>query len=1108
MPVNVYRDFVIQITASTDGLYTAWATDPDKGRTSKVEFRLPEGFNSFKAGGISRSDRCVHVKRRKPGLDAEAVGKRLYDALFQGKLGERFQQFRRQPLRLELVLEGGRDASARLHALPWEMLFDDHHLGLDSHYSIVRSVTDTAQTGETFGAWSTSTYARRLRVLAVASDPENLETLDLEVEKVNLTEEKLQVRHLDDVSRRGLQARLQEGFHILHFMGHGGIVDDTPVLYFKDAENGFRTVSGTDLANDLRCIGHKLRPNLVVLNSCHGSAVVGHEDDLRGVALELFKAGVPAVVAMRREIPDPAAIQFSLALYRQLAQDKTVDEAVVLGRSAISQLPESEGGSSWSVPVLFSKLPNGRLFRNPFPWKPLIAALSVLTLFVAAFLINKAMADIRIAFDEVRGTESALWKDTTPLKMGLAVVKGVTPVRDQADYQVAVRLENGKTRRLVATIMDRGGRPLPEVILQADSAGTPEAIADLKEELLYQLLDRLNLLDEQARGEIKRLRPVTAQVRRTNSKGVEAMEAGDLLAAEQAFANAVDMDENYAVAHSNLAMLLFRQARYEEALPHAQKAVNQVDVFQVFHYNLACIQLALKETEAATVSLARAIDLDPGYVAARHELGKIHLAEKNWQPARAAFEQCGDFVPALKNLGRLSRALGAAEEAIVYLEQALTLPQDDSLQTAEILYLLALCYRDMNQLDLACTRVAAYFAIPHAEHLSWRKELDQLKCEQTVMLNQTQREVTVRNGPFALITDLEGPFTVSAAGRLWPASFRGALSQGWTLTTSKKVVATLLCASGNLISLEGPGTWVIDEALCTIGQKRAPGLFSLLSDQFSREQLSLGPTLSLYSRGDEKYVMLAPIGFTSSPRPELVWTDIPDMAEWRLTLREPGRRRPHPLKIKDPNRESIPKGSSTISVCRMSWPRQWPPLRPGSKYRVTIEPILNNKLGSGPVRIIADMQLVDTPDVLQKQLQKIDTPADEPDSKLLLKAAAYRGADDRGAAIMVRLDLFAVRAELGDALALGQAYLEAGLTDFAIPWFTYLLERKIDVSMLTKAEEGLGRAHLVEARYQQALLHLTRARALYFQMGNLLAVALIDEAIAEAENLLTALEFR
>ncbi len=1108
MPDKDYQDFVIQISSSQAGHYSAQATDPRKGRTSRTDFCLPQDLDSFRGGVASRTDRDVRNKSRKPTLDPEAVGKLLYEALFQGKIGERFQQFRAQRLRIELVLEGGRSEAAGLHALPWEMLFDGHHLGLDSHYSIVRSVTDGQQASETFGSKPAPlAYSPRIRVLAVASDPKDLEALDLEAEKDLLAAEKLYLRHLKDVSRKGLQAQLAEGYHILHFMGHGGIVDGTPVLYFKDGDDGFRTVSGTDLANDLRSLDRKLWPNLVVLNSCHGSAVSEHEDDLRGVALELFEAGIPAVVAMRREIPDPAAIQFSLALYRQLAQDKTIDEAVVLGRSAISQLSELEGAGSWSVPVLFSKLPNGRLFRKPFPWKPLVATLVTLAVFAAAFLIYKALADIRVSFDEVSGTESVLWKDITPLKMGLAAVKGITPAQDQADYQVAIRLEKGKTSRLVAAIMDGDGKPLPEVILRLDSASTPEAIADLKEELLYRLLDRFGLLlDEKEKGEIKRLRPVAALVRRTNSDGVKAMEAGDLAAGESLFVKAIEADDDYATAHSNLAMLLFRQARFEEALPHAAKAAELVDVFPVFHYSLARVQLALKETEAAAMSLARAIDLDPGYVPAYHELGKIHLAEKDWQAARSAFAKCADFAPALKNLGRLSRMLSAPDEAIVYLEQALALPQDDSLQTAEILFLLALCYAETDRIDLACARVAAYDAILHAEHLAWRKQLDPLSCESVPVQSKARPRQIVRGGPFALLIPFEGTFSALAeSGRRSTVSFRDALRPGQKLEADEGAQAILVCGTGNLINLEGPGSWLLDETLCSTGKREASGLFSLLLDPMERERLSLGPTFTLASRGESTYAVLDPIEATASSRPNLIWTDAPGITGWRLTLKDRRRRRLGSARIETVDHERLPLGNETVAVCRTSWPESWLSLQPGKQYMIEIKPIHDDE-SSDPILLVTYLRLIEGADALHDRLARIDQLEMKPVLRQMLRASAQRDGGDLGAAVAARLRLFESRGSDGDALNLAQAYLNAGLVEFAAPWFSYLLDRDIPTRMHADAEAGLGQAHLIKKEYEPALTYLARARALYHNSGNPLAADLIDENMAEARAQLAKLE--
>ena len=69
---------------------------------------------------------------------------------------------------------------------------------------------------------------------------------------------------------------------------------------------------------------------------------------------------MPAVVAMRHKITDPAAIAFSGTLYRRLAAGDPIDAAVTEGRIALNG---SSGSSEWATPMLFMRLPDGHLFK-------------------------------------------------------------------------------------------------------------------------------------------------------------------------------------------------------------------------------------------------------------------------------------------------------------------------------------------------------------------------------------------------------------------------------------------------------------------------------------------------------------------------------------------------------------------------------------------------------------------------------------------------------------------------------------------------------------------------------------------------------------------------
>ena len=78
-------------------------------------------------------------------------------------------------------------------------------------------------------------------------------------------------------------------------------------------------MTGAELAEELRGLTSAQWPSLFVLNACHGGAVALGARGLTGIAAELHRAGLPAVVAMRREIGDDAAVTFSRTFYKAVA---------------------------------------------------------------------------------------------------------------------------------------------------------------------------------------------------------------------------------------------------------------------------------------------------------------------------------------------------------------------------------------------------------------------------------------------------------------------------------------------------------------------------------------------------------------------------------------------------------------------------------------------------------------------------------------------------------------------------------------------------------------------------------------------------------------------
>lgn len=340
----------------------------------EAPFRLPgtPGEWLHLRSGLARSLRHLVPEEGSPASGAPwQTGEALFRALFSGQpglllahsLGSSGERGLRLRLRFRLDTDDPR--LALLHSLPWELLYkadSRDFLGLSRQTPIVRSL-------EVPRPVPALPLPSPLRILAVPALPEGTVHLDLDLERRNLEEAwaahpDVEIVLLDKPGPSGLrQALLEAPFHVIHFMGHGEMDPATGrgVLFFAGVDGTRIRVSGESLAallKDVRTV------RLVFLNACEsGRTPDGAEvDPFAGVATALVLGGIPAVVAMQLPVSDAAAIVFSRTVYERLAAGDLLDAAVAEGRLALyTEFPDSV---EWAVPVLFSRIPDGRLFRR------------------------------------------------------------------------------------------------------------------------------------------------------------------------------------------------------------------------------------------------------------------------------------------------------------------------------------------------------------------------------------------------------------------------------------------------------------------------------------------------------------------------------------------------------------------------------------------------------------------------------------------------------------------------------------------------------------------------------------------------------------------------
>lgn len=301
------------------------------------------------------------------------IGARLYDTLFRfdfsgtpKDLTDAFLTARAGASHKDEGLGFAIDLSEvpELSRIPWEALYladgyEELLLGIDTGTNIVRHLESYSDAG------LPPAVQHPIRMLvAVANTDSELEAgteignIERRLGSLPREDERYEIATLERATKADLHRRIVKWRpHIVHFIGHGGFMDEKGVIYLHSgkAEGGRVAVNSTALRDLVR----NNPPWLVVLNSCLSGAAAT-ADPFAGVAQNLIRANVPFVVAMQAPISDDAAIRFSEDFYEALAGGDTVATAVTRGRNGIHGLEEESLQPELITPVLYS---NGRAER-------------------------------------------------------------------------------------------------------------------------------------------------------------------------------------------------------------------------------------------------------------------------------------------------------------------------------------------------------------------------------------------------------------------------------------------------------------------------------------------------------------------------------------------------------------------------------------------------------------------------------------------------------------------------------------------------------------------------------------------------------------------------
>jgi len=262
----------------------------------------------------------------------------------------------------------GEPATAWLAEFPWEVLriptvSPTCYAALDHRLSIVRSLAVTQPL-------QPRTVVLPLQVLLVRAGARGHGGLRFESEQESITDALFSIadvkcKFLDMPTRQDLRRALYDfDPHVLHFMGHGKVDEDTGsgCVYLRDEKGDpdpLRAQDVEELFSGLSAL------RLVVLNACQSArgtlSVNGHGS----VAGALVSRGVAAVIAMQFAISDGAARAFTAEFYTRLAKGGLIDDAVTEGRLAMrSKVADS---FEWCTPALYMRAEAAGVLLQPAP---------------------------------------------------------------------------------------------------------------------------------------------------------------------------------------------------------------------------------------------------------------------------------------------------------------------------------------------------------------------------------------------------------------------------------------------------------------------------------------------------------------------------------------------------------------------------------------------------------------------------------------------------------------------------------------------------------------------------------------------------------------------
>ena len=243
--------------------------------------------------------------------------------------------------------------------LPWELMRIDPR-GDPVCLSTRTALTRYVELNEPVGAVSAPQPVRILGIIPQGSGlntAKEKEALDRALAELD---DMVQMTWLEGIVTRDhiREALLRNDYHLVHFIGHGKLDGEKATLRLNDDSGDDYECSAETFSGFFRDSSVRL----VVLNACEGAAR-SSTNTLVGLAPQLVRRGVPAVVAMQWDITDRMAQQFASAFYRSLCMGPEAGEVeTAITRARAVLFDDHRHSRAFATPVLYLRAEDGRLW--------------------------------------------------------------------------------------------------------------------------------------------------------------------------------------------------------------------------------------------------------------------------------------------------------------------------------------------------------------------------------------------------------------------------------------------------------------------------------------------------------------------------------------------------------------------------------------------------------------------------------------------------------------------------------------------------------------------------------------------------------------------------